>query len=210
MNLSMLSNHVLEFKCWLQICTKKAWITTFLSAKRHQLLGNFVPQTPTVFYISAKLNHFQTSNILISIFSWMCAIEHGLEPCLLSFISNGCLKYAPKWMVSSLIFQKICGEKLTEPPPQTPPPFILGLCRFAVGLGFALDPRTLRALDSGFALNFPLENLGPPPPINSWIRPCFSGIIRICLRNRQFNCTTLSWCSHHEIESVALYTLHYI
>ena len=34
-----------------------------------------------------------------------------------------CLKYAPKWMVSSLIFRKFSGEGLTEPPPQTPPRF---------------------------------------------------------------------------------------
>ena len=52
----------------------------------------------------------------------MWAIEHGLEPCILSFISNVCLKYAPKCMISRLIFQKFSGEGLTEPPPQTPPP----------------------------------------------------------------------------------------
>ena len=55
-------------------------------------------------------------------------------------------------MVSSLIFQKFSGEGLTEPPPQTPPPpaFFSG---FAFGLGFALNSRALRALDSGFALD---------------------------------------------------------
>ena len=37
-------------------------------------------------------------------------------------MSNNCFKYAPKWMVSSLIFQKFSGEGLTEPPPHTPPP----------------------------------------------------------------------------------------
>ena len=42
-------------------------------------------------------------------------------------ISNNCFKYTPKWMVSSLIFQKFSGEGLTEPPPQTPPPIFLGL-----------------------------------------------------------------------------------
>ena len=29
--------------------------------------------------------------------------------------------YTPKCMVSSMNFQKISGEGLTEPPPQTPP-----------------------------------------------------------------------------------------
>ena len=42
-------------------------------------------------------------------------------------ISNVCLKYVPKCMVSRLIFQKFSGEGLTEPPPQTPPSFFLGL-----------------------------------------------------------------------------------
>ena len=51
----------------------------------------------------------------------MWAIEHGLNLGMLSFISNVCLKYAPKWMVSSSIFQKFSGEGLTEPPPQPPP-----------------------------------------------------------------------------------------
>ena len=38
--------------------------------------------------------------------------------------------------------------------------------------GFALDTRALRALDSGFALNFRLGTLvWPPKKINSWIRP---------------------------------------
>ena len=54
----------------------------------------------------------------------MWAIKHVLEPCTLLFISNVCLKYAPKWMVSSSIFQKFSGEGLTEPPHQTPPPVI--------------------------------------------------------------------------------------
>ena len=48
-----------------------------------------VPQTPTMIQISAKLPDFE---YLISIFSWMWAIEHGLEPCMLSFISNACLE----------------------------------------------------------------------------------------------------------------------
>ena len=54
-------------------------------------------------------------------------------------------------MVSSLIFQKFSGEGLTELPPQTPlPAFFSG---FALGSGFALNSRALRALDSGFALD---------------------------------------------------------
>ena len=75
-------------------------------------------------------------------------------------------------MVSSLIFFKIIGEGLTEPPPQTPPRCFSGFDnRFvlppigsgfplnsqalrALYSGFALDTRGLRALDSSFALNF--------------------------------------------------------
>ena len=51
----------------------------------------------------------------------MWAIEHGLEPCMVSFISNVCLKYAPKWKVSILILQKISGEGFTKPPLYSPP-----------------------------------------------------------------------------------------
>ena len=113
----------------------------------------------------------------------MWAIEHGLEPCILSFISNVCLKYAPKCMVSRLIFQKFSGEGLTEPPPQTPPPVfsraspsvraspsILGASRPRLGLrprfSGASRPRF------GLALNFRLGILVWPPKVNSWIRQC--------------------------------------
>ena len=52
-------------------------------------------------------------------------MEHCLESGMLSFVSNVRLKYAPKWMVSSLIF--FSGEGLTEPLPRPLPPFFLGL-----------------------------------------------------------------------------------
>ena len=42
----------------------------------------------------------------------------------------------------------------------------------ALDSGFALDTRALRALDSGFALNFRLGILVWPPKVNSWIRLC--------------------------------------
>ena len=54
---------------------------------------------------------------------------HSLDP-LPSFIihQNSIIpSYAPKWMVSSLIFQKFSGKGLTEPLPQTPPLFFLEL-----------------------------------------------------------------------------------
>ena len=117
-----------------------AWITT-LSAKRLQLLGGFVLQTIYYFLCFSKIKQFPEIKYSISICSWMWAIEHVLEPCMLLFISNVCLKYAPKWMVSSSIFQKFSGEGLTEPPPQTPPPISLGLT--PSGSGFALNSRAL-------------------------------------------------------------------
>ena len=98
-------------------------------------------------------------------------------------MSNNCFKYAPKWMVSSLIFQKIFwGGAHGAPSPDPSPRFFLG---FALGSGFALNSRALRALDAGsaldtralrtldlgFALNFRLGTLVWPPKINSWIRP---------------------------------------
>ena len=36
-------------------------------------------------------------------------------------------KYRPDWTIWSSKFQKLSGEGLTEPPPQTPPPLFLGL-----------------------------------------------------------------------------------
>ena len=53
-------------------------------------------------------------------------------------------------MVSSVIFWKFSGEGLTSPLPKPLPRFFSG---FALGSGFALNSRALRALDSGFALD---------------------------------------------------------
>ena len=72
-----------------------------------------------------------------------------------------CFKYAPKWMVSCVIFPKF-SEGLKE---QMHPPFFLGLRRFA------FVSRELRALDLGFAINFWMGNL-VWPKINSWICLC--------------------------------------
>ena len=85
-------------------------------------------------------------------------------------------------MISSLIFQKFSGEGLTEALPRPPPRVFSG---FALGLGFALNSRALRALDSGFALdtralraldsgfahNFRLRTLVWPPPKNKFLDP---------------------------------------
>ena len=90
MHVIMLSNLVLKLKCWLQICTEKAWITTF-SARRLQLMEDFVPQTPYHVLHFHKLNIFQTSNIkywfFINLGNWTWSR------------TIFCLKYAPKWMV---------------------------------------------------------------------------------------------------------------
>ena len=61
MNVSMLSNHVLKFECYLQICTKKAWITN-LFAKRLQLVGDFVPW-PLQCFTFQQIKQFPESNI---------------------------------------------------------------------------------------------------------------------------------------------------
>ena len=171
-------NLVLKLKCWFQICTKMAWITT-LFAKRLQLLGDIGPQTHTIFYISANKT-ISRPQILNMDFSSMSAIEHDLEPICMMYCNDNFLSqiiYVPKWMVSSLIFQKISGRGSPSPHPRPLPRFFSG---FAHGSGFTLqisgasrsrlDSRALRA-ESGFALNFRLENmvwplqnkfLGPP------------------------------------------------
>ena len=100
----------------------------------------------------------------------MWAIEHGLEPCMhvviyFKWLPQICTKMSGFKFDFSKIFW---GGAHRAPSPDPSPRFSSG---FALGLGFALDSRALRALDSGFALNFRLENLVWPPKINSWIRP---------------------------------------
>ena len=83
MNVSMLSNHVLKFKCWLQICTKKTWIT-IVCVKRLQLLWYFVPQTSYHVLHFTKIKQFSDIKYYMSIFfnnvvNWAL---HGFEPCM--------------------------------------------------------------------------------------------------------------------------------
>ena len=60
---------------WLQIiCTEKVWITT-LSAKKLQLLGDLVPQTPYYFLCVSKIKQFPEIKYSISICSWMWGCE---------------------------------------------------------------------------------------------------------------------------------------
>ena len=74
-------------------------------------------------------------------------------------------------------FSKIFWEGAHRAPSPDPSPrFFSG---FALGLDFALNSQALCAFDSGFALNFRLENLVWPPKINSWIRPCIFVYIAI-------------------------------
>ena len=59
---------------------------------------------------------------------------------------NYSLNYLPKRTISVSVFQKISGEGLTSPLPRLlPPPISLELT--PSGSGFALDSRSLRALD---------------------------------------------------------------
>ena len=111
-----------------------------------------------------------------------------IKPFCYIVISNNCLKYAPKWMVSSLIFQKFSGEGLTEPPPQTPPPAfsraspsvraspsILG--RFAPST--RASPSILGRFAPSIRASPSTFDWGPwfgPPKINSWIRPWLIGL----------------------------------
>ena len=66
-------------------------------------------------------------------------------------------------------FSNIFWERVHRAPPQTPLPFFSRVS--AYGLGFALNSRALRALQSGFALNFRLGVLVPP----KWILGSASG-----------------------------------
>ena len=105
----------------------------------------------------------------------MWAIEHGLEPCIYHYFK--CLpQICTKMHGFKIDFSKIFwGGAHRAPSPDPSPRFFSG---FALGSGFALnsralraldsgfalDSRALRALDSGFALNFRLGILVWPPP----------------------------------------------
>ena len=70
--------------------------------------------------------------------------------------------YTPDRTIWSSKFQKISGEGITEPPPQTPTP--RSFSGFDLDSGFAVKSQALRALDSGFA------RFGPPT-FEAWLRP---------------------------------------
>ena len=76
---------------------------------------------------------------------WMhCEQLRTVIPWTMLFVSNICIKYAPKLMVSSLIFQKIYGEEHRAPSPN-PFPLRLG---FALSSGFALNSWALRTFST--------------------------------------------------------------
>ena len=98
MNMIMLSNQVFKIKMGSKYAPKRLELLLY-QPKGFSFWGTSSPKphSTTMFYISAKLNNFDPDiKYLISIFAWMLAIEHGLEPCMLSFISYVYLKYAPK------------------------------------------------------------------------------------------------------------------
>ena len=95
--------------------TKTAWIGTLVT-KSFCFWGTSSPRPPIKF-IPQQNFIIPSHKIITNDFSWKWQLYH-----FVIVISNNCFKYAPKWMVSSLIFQKFSGEELTEPPPQTPLP----------------------------------------------------------------------------------------
>ena len=116
-----------EFSCMLiwNVCSKyapKRLVSDyFISQKSFSFWGTSSPIPLQSFILQQNLI-IPSHQIITNDVSWMWA----LKPFSL-VISNNCFIYAPKWMVSSLIFQKFSGEGLTELPPQTPPPLFLGL-----------------------------------------------------------------------------------
>ena len=114
--------HAFERSCLFEmfapnICTNIFQIMT-LSASAS---GDCVPKTTTKLYTSfTYYNHCW--------FVHECEqLSTSLEPCYLFW--NICFKYAPKWMVSSLMFQKMSGEEHRAPSPNPFPRF-----RFQIGL----------------------------------------------------------------------------
>ena len=76
-----------------------------------------------------------------------------------------CAPYCQAW-VSSLNFHKFSGEWLVELHPQISSPLYLGS-------DFALNSQALRAIGSGFVLNFPLRNFDLVAPLKFAYDPNF-------------------------------------
>ena len=121
------------------ISTKKAWIT--LSAKRLQLLQDFVLRPPAIFYCSAKLNNFQKSNNQyrfvhecgqLNIFS-----NHA---CCCLFQTFSSKMHQNEWF-QVRFFKNFLGRGSPSSLPRPRPPFFIGLrpqfsgvTRFRLGL----------------------------------------------------------------------------
>ena len=154
-----------------------------------------------------RLN-FSSSHQITTDISWQVKSSS-----ILLVISNNCSKCAPKWMVSSFIRQNIFwGGAHRAPSPDPSPRFISG---FALGSGFALNSRALRALDSGIALDIPDNSRkryraspstfdwGPwfgPPKISSWIRP-WTGSIWV----RTGPVLVIKWWCNQRINRIAIF-----
>ena len=156
---SMLLNEVVYLRCLLQIYAPKFFKSWLYQPKKLQRL---MTATPTKFYVN-KCIHPRT---------------------MLLFVSNNiCFKYAPKWMVSKLIFQKISEEEHRAPSPNQFPRFCSG---FALSSGFAINSWALRTLwlrprlsgasrpRFGLRPQLSISELGLTPKINTWIRQGWS------------------------------------
>ena len=75
---------------------QKGW-NYYIINQKASASGGLHPPDPQLFFLFfSKIKQFPEIKYSISICSRMWAIEHVLEPCMLLFISNVCLKYAPK------------------------------------------------------------------------------------------------------------------
>ena len=164
-------NPVVYLKCLLKICTKRLVSDYFISQKRFSFWGTELsPPDPLPSFKLQQNLIIPSHRIITNDFSWMWAIQ----PFLL-VISNNCFKYAPKRMVSSLIFQKfVWGRAHRAPSPDPSPRFFLGLRpRFGLCPQFSgasrprleLRPRFSGASRPRFGLRLQLSiwNLGLAP-----------------------------------------------
>ena len=141
-------------------------------SKRFSLWGTFSP-APTIFWISAKLNNFPTSNI------WYRYFHEGRQfnivsnqACYHLFQMFGSNMHQNEWF-QFWFFKHFLGRGSPSPLPWPLPRFFYG---------FALNSQALRFFESGFALDsLALRTLYSrlrPQPIwpsnNSWIRPQFA------------------------------------
>ena len=145
-------------KMFAQNMHQNGFYQTTSSAKKSFSFWGLRPPDLLPSFILQQNLILPSHQIITNDFSWMWG--WAVEPFCWLFQIIASNLHQNKWF-QDWFFKNFLGRGSPSPLPRPLPRFFSG---FALGLGFALNSRALRALDSGFALNFRLEILVWPPP----------------------------------------------